>query len=243
MDIESTANVAVVFLGGFKPEYLTIIEIGVCILLVLFFFKFYQLFGLAVCSALMLLTANIQILKVSYFPLMQHNFALGTVAFASIFLVTDIITEHYGKKAALRVASMTFFTQIAFVMLMVLTVSYNTVSEEVQQSMQKLFIPQVRILSASLLSYFITQILDIFCFSWLADLTKRRLIWLRVNVSNLISQLCDSIIFNILCWKFFAPEVIGTKEILIRYFLFGLAPRFIIGIITTPILYLTYLIK
>lgn len=231
------------YLNTFSVEILTIIEIFFCIASIIFFFYYFDLIGIATCASVMLILANIQILKLTHFNIIDHNFALGTVAFSSTYLISDIATEYYGKNTAIKIATISLLMQIFFIFLIILTMGYKPFEQNVQNSMQFIFVPQIRILIAGLFSYFITQIIDIYCFSWISNLTKKKMIWARVNISNFISQFCDSAIFNILCWKVFSTQYISIKDILFSYIMITFIPRFFVGILTTPVLYLINIIK
>ena len=56
--------------------------------------------GLYIYSAIAIIVANIQVLKLVKFSFFSEPIALGTVLFASTFLCTDILAEYYGAKKA-----------------------------------------------------------------------------------------------------------------------------------------------
>ena len=79
-------------------ELLLILSIFVSFSLVLLCFKFFRKQGLYLWTAVATILADIEVL------LLVHAFGidmtLGNVLFASTFLVTDILSELYGKKDA-----------------------------------------------------------------------------------------------------------------------------------------------
>ena len=56
--------------------------------------------GLIVYSAIATITANIQVVKLTQYTLVNDPVALGTVVFATTFAVDNILTEYYGKNVA-----------------------------------------------------------------------------------------------------------------------------------------------
>ena len=57
------------------------------------------------------------------------------------------------------------------------------------------FSPQFRIVAASIIAYLISQHHDVWAFWRIREATKGRFLWLRNNVSTIVSQLIDSSIF------------------------------------------------
>ena len=71
-----------------------------CFSSILVFLKLFGYVGLYVYSALAVIIGNIQVLKTVDFFYSPEPVALGTVLFASTFLCTDILSEHFGKEKA-----------------------------------------------------------------------------------------------------------------------------------------------
>ncbi|WP_338364057.1 queuosine precursor transporter [Candidatus Xenohaliotis californiensis] len=225
-------------------EALMVIEIIICILTILFFLKFFGLLGIATSATIMLIAANIQILKLAYFGWIHTEIALGTAAFASTYLISDIVTEIYGKQIAKKIVYITASAQLFFVILMIVTLGYQFSNDSsAHQSIENIFVPQIRILLVSIVSYVLSQLIDIAFFASIAKIMQGHFIWLRVNVSNFLSQIFDSILFSMLCWRIFSPDPKEISEILFVYVIFSFIPRFFIGIIITPIIYLAKSIK
>lgn len=121
----------------------------------------------------------------------------GMLTFPITFLLTDLVNEYYGKRAARRIVWIGF-AMGAFVWCVVRItlamprweVPFNVergAFEAVFQSSQIMYF-------ASLLAYLTGSLCDIAVFGWLKRLTGGRLVWLRATGSTVISQMLDSLV-------------------------------------------------
>lgn len=159
----------------------------------------YRLFGrtgLYVWVPLAAITANIQVLKtVEIFGITA---TLGNIVYATSFLVTDILSENYGKPAAKRAVWFGFFSLIVFVVLMNLALWFEPdASDFAQPHLSELFTLLPRVTGASLLAYAVSQLHDVWAYHfWRSRFPAVRQIWIRNNLSTVVSQLVDSIVFT-----------------------------------------------
>jgi queuosine precursor transporter len=164
----------------------------------------------------------------------------GEVFYASIFIATDILSEHHGKKLAYRSIWMGFLMLAMFVGLSQLVLLFNTVDEtlSVHNAMATLFQIIPRLAVASFIAYLIAQRFDIWLFHFIREKTGKHKLWLRNNISTITSQLLDSLIF-------FPLAFFGTvsTEILLTLILTGWIFKIPVAILDTPIMYLSYVIK
>jgi uncharacterized integral membrane protein (TIGR00697 family) len=212
-----------------------------CAVSVLFLFRLFGAMGLYLYNTVILLVANIQVLKLGTFWFSPEPVALGTVAFATTFLATDILTEHYGKAVARKGVWISFTGHILMTLLMLLTLGYaSPAGDKVHEAMMTLFSPSPRILVAGLLAYGISQFLDISLFDWIGRLTNRRWLWLRMNVSTFLSGLVDNILFSVLAWVILSPNPVSMHSLIFTYILGTYVARALVSIFSTPIIYLSY---
>ena len=71
-----------------------------CFTSILILLKLFGKVGIYLYTAIAVIAANIQILKIVKFSFLDEPVALGTILFASTFLCTDILAEYYGVKKA-----------------------------------------------------------------------------------------------------------------------------------------------
>ena len=197
-----------------------------------------------------IIIANIQVLKMAIFPGTIDPIALGTIIFATSFTASDMITEYYGVNEAKKCIKICFLSQIIMMVFMILTITFpttsnvngldmnGTIANPVQYSMYVLFIPSFRIAFASLVSYYISQIVDIQVFRYVSKITNKKKIWLRFNVASLISGLCDNIIFSVLAWVVLSPKPVSMKILVFSYIFGTYLSRIIVAILSTPVMYI-----
>jgi uncharacterized integral membrane protein (TIGR00697 family) len=126
----------------------------------------------------------------------QVLLSAGIIFFPLTFLLTDLINEFYGTRAA------RFITVLGLLMAMVVY-GFFKVAQHLPVD-PRTVLPQAEFLHfstlythmlvASLTAYLVGQLLDIQLFDWFHALTKHKYLWLRAQGSTLISQLFDSTI-------------------------------------------------
>ena len=94
------------YLGVLNTYVLWLIMLFFCFSSILIFLKLFGYVGLFVYSALAVIIGNIQVLKTVDFFYSPEPVTLGTVLFASTFLCTDILSEHFGKDKARKMYSL-----------------------------------------------------------------------------------------------------------------------------------------
>ncbi len=231
-------------------EVLSVCFLMILYIAILFLLKFFSKEGLYLYNILAVIIANIQVLKLTSFWLISEPVALGTLLFATTFLATDILNEHFGIEAAKEGIKLSFAAQIIMTILMTVTISYpsiggitglsndNRVIDSVQAGLYSLFAPSARILLASLLAYYISQWVDIRIFSYLKRL--KSLLWFRSNLSTLFAGLVDNILFSSLAWVILSPSPVSAKTLFFTYIFGTYIATVIVSITSTPIIYLSY---
>ena len=212
--------------------------------LVLLFFRLFGKAGLYCWTAFATITANIEVLiVVNAFGMEQ---TLGNILFASSFLVTDMLSEFYGKKASQKAVSIGIACSLAFILISQSWLIYTpSESDWAMPHMQAIFSNTPRLMLTSFVVYAICQRFDVWAYhGWWAFTTKKcgdssRFLWLRNNGSTLLSQLLNSLLFT---FGAFA----GTYELPTLLSIFW--SSYIIFIVTsladTPVIYLArYLVN
>ncbi len=139
-----------------------------------------------------------------------HVFTLtvGMIPFPVTFLLTDLLNEFYGRRAARTV------TLIAFVMA-VLTYAFIYVAAALpfapftfgadwkgvnEASFANVFLGSQRMIIASLTAFLVAQFVDIAIFHALKQRTSGKMLWLRATGSTVVSQLVDTAVINVIAW-------------------------------------------
>ena len=172
----------------------------------------YRIFGkkgLFIWIPISVIVANIQVLKT--IELFGFTCTLGNIVYASSFLVTDILSENYGKKEAKRAVAVGFFALIVMTLLMNLALVFKPSPEDfAQESLSAIFSFMPRIAAASLAAYWISQTHDVWAYDfWKKKFPGDKFLWLRNNASTMVSQLIDSIIFTLIAfWGVYPLQVL-----------------------------------
>lgn len=236
----------------YSPELLSAITFIISAFSILILLRYFGALGLCVYSSLAVIISNIQVLKMAEFSFCPEPIPLGTVMFATTFLVSDILIEHYGHKAAQQALWLSFFMQIFVSLVMIITlghpvIDYDHVEPDMEkflkandQAMLQLFSPSARILIASLLAYFISQKFDIWVFRKIRDMSNGRLLWLRQNVSTALSGLLDNFIFSLIAWVILGPATLSLSLFFNSFVIASYLVRAVVNIAGTPIMYLSY---
>lgn len=187
--------------------------------------------------------ANILVVKVvEYFTLYS---TLGNVFYGSIFLSTDILTEHYGKKEARRSVLLGFTADLVLIVSMQMGLSFRPYmgdawAFQVQDAMQVLFGLTPRIVLGSLVAYLVSQFLDIYIFSKIRKVTKTKHLWMRNNGATLLSQIFDTLIFVVIA---FAGAAGFPLDVLWSIFITTYLLKAFVAFLDTPFIYLSKHVK
>ncbi len=182
-------------------EFLLILSLLLIYGSVLAAYRFFGKTGLYGWTVFATITANIEVLLlVEAFGMEQ---TLGNVLFASTFLVTDILSEKYGKKAAQVSVNLGVAASLMFIVLSQLWLQYIPAANDwAAPSFHVIFSNTPRIMLASLLVYAVVQRFDVWAYHKWWDFTKKRFgdsgrfLWLRNNGSTLISQLLNTLLYS-----------------------------------------------
>ncbi len=136
------------------------------------------------------------------FGLYTFEISVGLIPYPITFLVTDIVSEIYGRKRADQIVISGFIASV-FVMALILIAQavpqtdWSPVSNDEFSKVFGLFGPAV---FASMCAYLAAQFIDIRLFHFWKRLTKGRHLWLRNNASTIVSQLADTMmVITLLC--------------------------------------------
>lgn len=206
---------------------------------VLLIYRLFGRSGLFVFTAFATLLANIQVCKtVTIFGL---STTAGNVLYASTFLVTDILSEKYGKKEAGKAVKYGLAVILLWVIGTQLTLLFiPNENDYIHPSLQVVFGLVPRIAFASLAGYVISQSLDVFLYHFIWSRTggTKSGLWIRNNGSTLTSQAVDTLIFTFLAfWGVYPTPVF--LSILGTTYLF----KAVVALLDTPFIYLARKLK
>lgn len=169
------------------------------------------------------------------FGLFEFELSVGIIAYPVTFLVTDIISEVYGRKRATRVVQAGVFAS-AFALLIVVVsteapaTAWSPINDE---TFKNVFGFTFIAVGASLAAYLLAQFLDVQIFHFWKRITKGKHLWLRNNFSTFSSQLVDTGTVLFLLCSFGVIEWHRFWPLLFMGYLF----KVMFALFDTPIVY------
>lgn len=201
----------------------------------------YALFGKAglyCVSAVATILANIEVvILIRAFGMEQ---TLGNVLFAVTFLITDILSECEGRKAANRAVWTGILSSVFFLVLSQSWLLYRPAGgDTMAPAIRALFSNTPRMILSSLSVYAISQFFDVWLYHKWWDFTEKRFgsrrafLWLRNNGSTLVSQIVNTLLFTL--FAFLGTYDSGT---LFSIFISSYVIFIVTSLVDTPFLYL-----
>ncbi len=174
--------------------------------------------------------------NVEIFGTKLFEISVGILPYPITFLITDLISEIYGKKRANDVVIAGIFASF-FSMLIVYTANAvpATTWSPVGDGMFKTVFGSTAIaVFASMMAYLLAQFIDIHIYHFWKRLTKGRHLWLRNNFSTFLSQFVDTFAVLFLLCSFGKIDWSNFSGLLVSGFIF----KVLVAITDTPFLYL-----
>lgn len=162
--------------------------------------------------------------------------SVGILPYPITFLITDLISEIYGRKKANQVVTAGIFASffsmgILFVAMKSPAIPSSPVDDA---TFTQVFALSPLAVLASMIAYLCAQYIDIAIYHFWKRLTAGRMLWLRNNFSTFTSQIVDTVtvigllcIFGVLPWSLFYGLVVS-----------GIIFKIFIAFLDTPLLYL-----
>ncbi len=178
---------------------------------------------LAASFSVVLVLTNIIGMKLFQAPF-YPEFALttGIVTYPITFLITDIVSEVYGKRRADFMVLVGFLMSLLMLAVVQLAIALpphaywvppqaaffadgwtaaagappQPALEGYQHAFRSVFAFNALLLFGSMLAYLVAQLCDNYLFHFFKRLTNGRHLWLRNNGSTLVSQLIDTLVVN-----------------------------------------------
>ncbi len=175
--------------------------------------------------------------QIGGFPL---NASVAIFLLPVIFGINDVITEVHGKeraKSVVRSGLLVVFLMVLFSFLAISLPPSARFSPR-EAAYDSIFTTSIRLAIASLTALAIAEFTDVFIFAKLRQRLGKSRLWLRNNVSNILSQLLDTVIFMFLAFyaldKSFDNNLVFLLGIITPYWLL----KCFMSVIETPFVYL-----
>lgn len=200
--------------------------------MIMVFFRLWGKTGLYAWMPISCIIANIQVTKTVV--LFGLEATLGNIVYATAFLATDILNEFYSKKSANKAVFIGLSSLVCSTALMSLSLIFEpSASDTVNPALSTIFSVMPRITLASLIAFFVSNIHDVWAFSFWKRLTENKYLWLRNNASTWVSQLIDSVLFTFIAFYGTLPLKTLWQIVLSTYVL-----KIVVAVFDTFMIYL-----
>ena len=180
--------------------------------------------------------------EVTLFGERLFEISVGLLPYPITFLITDVVSEIYGKRKANQLVKAGLFASLfsLFIIYIGSSVTATSWSPVSNTMFEKVFGNAAIAVFASMLAYLFAQFIDVQVYHFWKRKTKGRHLWLRNNFSTFTSQFVDTlVILLLLC----GTEVIAWERfagLLLSGFIF----KVLVALLDTPLLYLvTYFFR
>jgi len=158
----------------------------------------------------------------------------AVVIYIFTYPIVDVIVEVYGKETGRKTVQAGLITQVLALIFIFITIQLPAAPVFGHQSEFKTILGgSFRVIVASLVSYAVSQNLDVFVFNKLKKKHGMKKLWLRNNASTMLSQIVDTTIFISIAFIGTMPFAVLVTLIFTQYVF-----KFIASIVATPIVYL-----
>lgn len=173
----------------------------------------------------------------SVFGVRLFELSVGILPYPITFLITDLISEIYGKAKANRVVFAGIFASFFSMGILLVANAVPAIEQSPidDQIFQRVFSLSPLAVLASMLAYLFAQFIDIRIYHFWKALTQGKHLWLRNNFSTFASQFIDTTtvvlllcLFGILDWNLFWGLVLS-----------GFIFKVLVAALDTPLLYLS----
>ncbi len=169
------------------------------------------------------------------FGLFRFEISVGLLPYPLTFLITDLVSEIYGKRKANDLVMAGIFASLFSLAIIYLAdavpaIKGSPLSDEV---FSNVFGASTIAVCASMTAYLFAQFVDIHIYHFWKKVTQGRMLWLRNNFSTVFSQFIDTLSVLLLLCYFEVLKWEQFQGLLLAGFLF----KVLVAFLDTPLLY------
>jgi len=194
--------------------------------------------SLCALFAVLVVMGNLIYQKFVFLPILPfHTFELsiGAILYPLTFLLTDLITEFYGKEKATFCVRLAIFMNVlvAGVIAGMDHLDATSWSKIDNATFHKVFGLYSIAFMGSIIACYVAQVVDITLYLWIRKVTKGKWLWARNNGSTAISLFVDTVIVISFMTLFNVLPADRMWPLIINSYLFKL----FFSICSTPLFY------
>lgn len=171
---------------------------------------------------------------VQFFGLFTQS--LGIILWPFVFILTDLINEHYGKSGVRKLTYITvgLITYMYLLISIGINIPATSFSPVKDAEFTIVFGQSQWIIIGSIVAFFLSQLVDVYVFWILRHRTGSRFIWLRATGSTVVSQLIDT--FTVQYIAFVLPGKWSLQEFS-KNAAWGYAFKLLVAVCLIPLIY------
>ena len=142
-----------------------------------------------------------------------YTVSVGIIPWPFVFVLTDVINEHFGRKGVRRITIITaiLIVYAYFILQMAISTPIDAINSPVDQnSFNTVFGTSSLIIVGSVTAFIVSQLLDVTVFWIIRNITGKKMIWARATGSTIVSQLIDSYVVTFIA--FVLPGILGIHS-------------------------------
>lgn len=165
----------------------------------------------------------------------------ANITFIVSCLITDVVSELYGKDEAVRMTKRGFVAQIYATIMITTATLIPSMDKELGEAFNTVFATNYMLVIGSLTAYYVGQLSDIKIYHFLRGIfNKTQQRWIQKNISTAISQLIDTTVFTFIVfgiglgwvsqgggWALILGAIIGQYIV-----------KLLLSVLDTPLFYL-----
>ena len=161
----------------------------------------------------------------------------GVLPYPLTFLVTDVLSEVYGRRRAQQVVHAGFIASAFTVVVVMLGWLAPAIPDSPvdDATYTHVFAKTPLLIAASMVAYLAAQHVDVHLFHFWKRLTEGRHLWLRNNASTIVSQLVDTVL--VVSLIFYDRLLDGDIDYVAGLVLEGWLFKVLCALLDTPLIY------
>lgn len=163
--------------------------------------------------------------------------SVGIFFMPVLFVATDIVGEVYGEKEVKTFVNICLAMLVIMIAMTRLCIAIAPNENwPYQNEYSIIFGSSLRMTCASIVSFAVSQKLDVVLFAFIRRLTGEKHLWIRNNVATIICQFLDTVLFEFIAFWHLTPTYTFSFlfTLIIPYWLF----KVLFALLDTPICYL-----
>ncbi len=160
----------------------------------------------------------------------------GVLPYPITFLITDILSEIYGRKKTSLVVLSGLAASLFVLLIIYLGDSFDAIPDSPvnNESYSMVFGNSWRVIFASMTAYLFAQLIDVRIYHFWKKFTNGKYLWIRNNGSTIFSQLLDTtLVVGVLFYG------VKPSDQLLQLIIDGWMFKALMALVDTPILYVS----